>query len=69
MGDPVALLYLRDVGEVQPGDAGLINRASGGVGTFAVQIAKALGAEVTGLLCQSNTLTVGIGTMRRWSPT
>ncbi|HEY3872943.1 MAG TPA: NAD(P)-dependent alcohol dehydrogenase [Actinocrinis sp.] len=49
MAGVTALLALRELGRLQSGQTVLVNGASGGVGTFAVQIARALGAKVTGV--------------------
>lgn len=54
MSGLTALIAMRDVGQVGPDTRVLINGASGGVGTFAVQIARTLGADVTGVCSNRN---------------
>src|SRR5213076_2595620 len=49
-----ALFAVRNKGRIQAGQKVLINGAAGGIGTFAVQIAKALGADVTGVCSTRN---------------
>lgn len=58
MSGLTALVAIRDLGRAGPGRSILINGASGGVGTFAIQIAKSFGAEVTGVCSTRNVALV-----------
>jgi len=60
-GAGTALTFLRDMAKVQPGDRVLIVGATGGVGRMAVQIAKSLGAHVTGVGSRDGELVRSLG--------
>jgi NADPH:quinone reductase-like Zn-dependent oxidoreductase len=64
-----ALQGVRDVGKVQSGESVLVIGAGGGVRTFAVQIAKARGARVTGVCSSSKTGWYAISALMRLSTT